>query len=238
MSIASVDGVDRRDLGRGLGERDMGRAPDPVEAVVAEGHAVRRDRHGKQDAPGPPRVATHLEDVGRVRAELQLDRDPLHVRGMTHDAHAFLERSARDQPVARDADRAPDEVVERMDLGVGVAVRARVRQLDPAAVVVAHRALEQDGSLAADAQDRARQDPRIPLVDAEAARIGVDVAERVGQLVEVAVLEDLDRTEVGRPGDRDDPRLEEPDRRFVRQRHRSRSGPTGDRPGRPSPAHR
>ena len=134
----------------------------------------------------------------------------------------LLEGAAADQPVAGDPDRPSDEVVERVDLRVGVPVGGRVRQLDRAAVVAAHRPLEQHRPLAADAQHRARQQPRVGPVQAEPARIGVDVAELVGQQVDVAVLEDLDRPEVGRPRDRAGraARMNRDGRALLRRRHR------------------
>ena len=78
-----------------------------------------------------------------------------------------------------------------------------------APVVRAHRALEQDRPRAADTERGAREQPRVVAVEAQAARVRVDVAERVGQQVEVAVLEDLDAAEVGGLLDRDDARLDE-----------------------------
>ena len=69
-------------------------------------------------------------------------------------------------------------------------------ELDRAVVVAAGRRLEQDRALAVDAQDRGREAAGVAVVQAEAAAVGVDVAERIGQQVDVALLEDLDRPEV------------------------------------------
>ena len=211
------------DLGRGLRERQVGAAPDPVEPVVAEGDPLRRDRHRQERPAGRSRIAADLEDVRVVGAHVELDRDRDRTIRVVHDADQLLEGAAPDQPVAGDPDRPPDEVVERVDLHVRVPVGGRVGQLDRAAVVAAHRPLEEDRPLAADVQHRARQQPRVGPVQAQAARIRMDVAELVGQQVDVAVLEDLDRPEVGRPRDRPDARLHEPHGGGLRRRHRPRS---------------
>ena len=83
--------------------------------------------------------------------------------------------------------------------------------------------LGRDGKpLATDAQDEARHDPRIPEIQPEAARVQVDVAERVGQQVAVAVLEDLDRAEVGAARDGQFAGRQEPDVGGVSHRGRPR----------------
>ena len=88
---------------------------------------------------------------------------------------------------------------------------------------------------APDAQDRARQEPRVAVVQAEPARVGVDVAERVGQQVEVAVLEDLDRAEVRGLHDRDRSDREERDRRRRARGRRGRAARGRHVPFAPSP---
>ena len=176
---------------------------DAVQTVVAERDAVVVDRDGQQRPAAWPRIAADLEDVGAVRSPSSSSSATVDPRAAwltirTRSSSAV----AADQPVAGDPDRPPDQLVERMDLRVRVAVRARVGHLDAAAVVAADRALEQDRARPADAQDRARQQPGVAVVQPEPARVRVDVAERVGQQEQVAVLEDLDRPEVRRPRDR------------------------------------
>ncbi len=99
---------------------------------------------GQQRAASLPRVATDLEDVGRVVAQLELDVDRLVApRAKLTIATRSSSASPRDQPLARDPELPPDEA-RRADgswrRGCGP---RRVRQLDDAAVVAAHRALEQ-----------------------------------------------------------------------------------------------
>ena len=55
---------------------------------------------------------------------------------------------------------------------------------------------------AVDAEDRARQHPGVEVVQPQAAGIDVDVAERVRQQEQVAVLQDADATEIRGRDDR------------------------------------
>ena len=66
---------DRRHLERGLREGEVREPLDPIEPVVAERHPVLGHGHGQQPAALRPGIAAHLEDVGAVEAELELDRD-------------------------------------------------------------------------------------------------------------------------------------------------------------------
>ena len=141
--------------------------------------------------------------------------------GEVDDPDPLLERVAVDQALPGDAELPAQQALSRPDLVVRVPIEGRVRQLDDAAVVRPGRALEDDRPRAADAEHGARQEPRVVAVQPESARVGVDVAELVGQQEEVAVLEDLDAAEVGRLLDRDEPRLDEPaPRRPPRPRRR------------------
>ncbi len=138
-----------RDLGhrlhgtRRLRELDVGQVLDAVHAVVAERDPAVRDGDRQEPAARGPRKAADLEDIGAVHAQLELERDARRHGGMIDDPHPLLVAVRPDEPLATDADRPPHEPVERMDLRVRIAVRRGVRHLDAAAVVAAHRGLEQ-----------------------------------------------------------------------------------------------
>ena len=97
---------------------------EPVEADVAGRRPADRHGHGEQ-APARARIAADLEDIGAVAAELEVDRNLGRARTVVHDPQPLLRPVGADQPLAADADRPADELVERMDLGVRVPVRAR-----------------------------------------------------------------------------------------------------------------
>ena len=204
--------IDRLYLDARLAEREVGAHPHPVEAVVAERDAVRLERDRELRAAGRPRPAPDLEDVGRVGRELQLELHLARRLLVVDDLDPLLEQRPREQPVAADPQLLGGDRVLGVDLVLHVPLDPRVRELDRAAVVAAGARLEEDRPGAVDPQDRAREPPRVALVQAEAARVGVDVAEAVGQEVEVALLEDLDGAEVRRLDDRADDRLDEPGR--------------------------
>ena len=205
---------DRLHVRRRLTEPDVRRATAAVEPVVAERDGAG-DRSGREQGPARgPALPADLEDVGAVDPELELDIDRLPALGVVDDRQVFLEPAQRQDAFAADPELAPVELVERMDLVLDVAVDARVRELDRAAIVATGRPLEEHRPRPADPQLRARQDARVAVVQPEAAGVDVDVAERVGQEEQVGVLEDLDRPEVRGVGDRDDPRLEPADRRL------------------------
>ena len=203
-------GVDRHGLGARLAEREVRPAPHVVEAVVAERHAVRP--HGDREVRGRARLATQPRTSKMSAASAASSRSSstsTRLLGVVDDLDPLLEHRAVEQPVAPDAQLLRGERVLGADLVLEVAVDPRVGQLDRPVVVAAGRRLEQDRPLAVDPQDRARQPARVALVQAEAAGVGVDVAERVGQQVQVALLEDLDGAEVGRLDDRADDGLDE-----------------------------
>ena len=124
------------------------------------------------------------------------------------DPQPLLEDRARQHPGPRDPQLLRRERLLRVDLVALVALDPRVGHLDRAAPVAAGRRLEQDRAGPVDAHDRAREPAGVAVVQAEAARVGVDVAERVGQQVLVALLEHLDAAEVRGLDDRADDRLE------------------------------
>jgi hypothetical protein len=204
-----------------------------IEAVIPEGHPTVHHGHRQQPAPSGPRVATHLEDVRAIGTELELDPDRRRPFGMVDDPDVLLHAGRPGEPVTPDPDGPPGELIQRVDLGVRVAIRGRVRHLDLAAIVATDRGLQQDRPATTDAQDRAGEDPRVAAVQPETARVWVDVAEGVAQEVVVGVLEDLDRAEVRRPGDRDVPDGVEPDVGRVRRHRRPPVRRPGARPGRP-----
>ncbi len=200
----------RGDLGS-IREGDVGALLDPIQAVIPERHPAVRDRDGQRSATGGSGVATNLEDVRRVGTQVQLQSDGDGPLGVVDDPDALQEALGPDEPIARDPDRPAGEFAHGMDLGVGVAVGGRVGHDDAAPEVAPHRTLEQDRSIATDPEHRARQQSTVALVQAQPARVGMDVSEGVGQEVDVAVLEDLDGTQVGRPGDRSVAGRQEPD---------------------------
>ncbi len=230
--------IDALDDGRWLRELEMRQSLAPVQTVVPERDAPVGHGDRQQPAATLARVAPDLEDVGAVGAELELDRDLERSRRVVDDPQHLDRALGRHEALPADADRAPHQLIERVHLRIGVAVRRRVRHLDPAAVVRPDRGLEQDRSLAADPEDRTGQEAAVAAIQAQSARVGVDVAERIGQQVDVGVLEDLHRAEVGRPRHRLHPGRQEADLGGVRRRHRHRSGSRGGRPGRPSGARR
>ena len=211
----------------------MGQHLDPVDPVVAEGDPPLADRHRQQSTPRGPWIATDLEDVGAVHPQIELQRDVRGLGGVVDDAHPLLEPVGADQALAPDPDRPPHDLVEWMHLGVGIAVRGRIRHLDAAPVVSPDGGLQQHRSHAADPQHRAGQRPRVALVQPEPARVGMDVPERIGQQIAIPVLEDLDGAEVRRLLDRDIARRQEADLGDLRLRHRSPRSRTGARPGPP-----
>jgi hypothetical protein len=83
-----------------------------------------------------------------------------------------------------------------------IATRLRVRQLDRADVVGRGLRTQERRPDAVDAEDGARQHARVEVVQPEAARIRMDVAERVREQEEVAVLEHADAAEIGCGNDR------------------------------------
>jgi hypothetical protein len=207
--VARGDRLHRR---RGLAEPQVGRSAAPVEPVVAERGSRREDRRRQERAALVALPAAHFEDVGPVDAQLELDVDRLRALRVIDDGQPLLEPAQRQRPVAPDPELAPGQVVERVDLVLDVPVDARVGQLDRAPIVAAGRTLQEHRTNAADADLRARQQPGIAVVESQPARVDVDVAERVGEQEQVAVLDGLDRPEVCRAGDRHDPRLEPADR--------------------------
>ena len=138
------------------------------------------------------RVAADLEDVGRVVGQLERHVDRLVVLGEVHDRHALAQRVAGHEALPGDPELLAGQALAGADLVVGVAVERRVRQLDDAPEVRPGRSLQDDGPRAADAEHGAREQARVVPVEAQPARVGVDVAELVGQQEHVPVLEDLD----------------------------------------------
>ena len=216
----------------------MGQPLDPVEPDVAEGDPIVGHRHGQLMSALSARVPAHLEDVRAVGAELEVDRDVGRPGGVVDDLDPLRDAVAADQPLSADPDRPADKLVERMHLGVGVAIRGGIRHLDPAPVVRADRRLQQHGPDAADAQHGAGEHARVAVVEAQPARIGVDVAERVGQQEAVPVLEYLHGTQVGGLHDRDGAGGQVADARGLKLRHRHPSGSRDGRPDRPCSARR
>ena len=223
---AGIDGprhvrFDRLDRVRALAERDVRGRPPPVEAGVAERDPVAPSGDRQLEAALDPGPAADLEDVGGVGGELERHLDLLiHLR-VVHDPDALLEHPARDHPLAADAQLLRGERVLGPHLVGDVALEPGVGELDRAVVVAAGRRLEEHRALAVHAQDRGRQAAGVAVVQAQPAAVGVHVAERVREQVQVALLEDLDRAEVGGLDDRPDHRVEEP----------RRLGPGGPRPG-------
>ena len=203
----NVVGVDRVQLAR-LREDDVGPAPVVVDAVVLERRPIVRGGDRQQRA-AVARIAADLEDVGRVVGQLKRHVDRLVVLGEVHDRDPLLERVAGHEPLARDAELLAGQALARADLVVRIPIERRVRQLDDAAIVRPGRALENNRPGATDPQHRARQQSRVVAVEAESARVRVDVAELVGQQEHVAVLQDLDAAEVRRLLDRAEVRVEE-----------------------------
>jgi hypothetical protein len=76
----------RRHLQGRLGEGEVREPLDPVEPVVPEGHAVIGHGHGQQPAALRAWIPANLEDVGPVRAELQVHRHARRPIGVVHDA--------------------------------------------------------------------------------------------------------------------------------------------------------
>ena len=231
-----MSGESGGDLGHGLAvsprlaEGDVDQPLLLVEPVVPEGQVSIRDGDGQEPAADRTGKAADLEDVGAVRPQLQVDLDRHLHRSVTHEAQPLGQPFRADDPVAADADRPARQLIGRMDLRVGVPVGTRVRHLDAAAEVRPDRRLEQDRSLAAHPQHGARQQPGVAAVQAQSAGVVVDVAERVGQQVQVGVLEQLHRAEVrgaddGRRPDRQEvdavgrPRAGRRGRRLRRDRH-------------------
>jgi hypothetical protein len=112
-----------------------------------------------------------------------------------------LGQAAGDPPPAHDRDRPHGEGLGGAGLRRWVAPVLGVRQLDRADVVRRRLRPQERRADAVDPEDRARQDARVEVVEAEATGVGVDVAERVGEQVQVAVLEDADAAEVRRRDD-------------------------------------
>ncbi len=177
-------------------ERDLRPAKDAVPPDVAEGRPVAANDHGQRRRGLGPIVAADLEDVGGVGAHGELDRQGLRVLGEVRDDEPFPEGPAED-PVPGDPEGLARERSLRRDLVARVAPDLRVRQLDRAAEVLVGVPAEESRSRAVDGQDRARQDPGVAGIQPEATRIGMDVAERVREQVEVPVLEDANPAEIG-----------------------------------------
>ena len=223
-----LGGIDRLDRGGRLGERDVGRRSPPVQAVVAERQPVRPGRDRQLAAALDARPAADLEDVRGVGGELEGHLDLLVHLGVVHDPHALLEHAAGEQALASDAQLLRGEGVLRPHLVGDVPLEARVGELDRPVVVAARGGLEEHRPLAVHAHDRARQAARVGVVQAQPAAVGVDVAERVGEQVQVALLEHLDRAQVGGLDDRPLDRVEEA-RRLGAGRSRPAACPGGRR---------
>ena len=209
--------------GADLARRERHQRPpeQAVEALVGEDERLGRrlDRPVRAAMLADP--AADLEDVGRVGVEVQLELDLLGRRAVVRDLDV-LGQPAGDPAPAHHRDRPHRERLARALLGRRVAAVLRVRQLDGADVVRRGLRPEQRRADAVDPQDRARQHARVEVVQAEAARIRVDVAERVGQQEQVAVLEHADAAEVRRRDDHGTWRRELDGRR--RRRRRSTIG--------------
>ncbi len=87
-------------------------------------------------------------------------------------------------------------------LVAGVLAQLGVGRDDGAVPAPARIGVEDDGPLTADAQDAARQDSRIAVVQPEAPAIRLDITECIGQKEQIAMLEDLGGPQVRRPDDR------------------------------------
>ena len=196
LRLGQVEGGD--DLG--TGEGDLGPADHPVPAEMAERDPFRTDDHVKGPPCGVAVVAADLEDVGRVRPERQVDPDRLGMLGEVRHRQVFAEGTA-DDPRPGKPERLAGERPVGGDLVPGIVADLGIGQLDRAPVVLVDVAAQEGRPGAVDAQDRAGQDPRVAAIQAEAARVAMDVAEGIGQQVEVAVLEDSDAAEVRRMDD-------------------------------------
>jgi hypothetical protein len=224
-----------------LAEHEVGLQPALIEPVIAERHPRSDDRDRQVRPALAARVATDLEDVGRVVGQLELDLDRRGVLRVVDDAQPLLERLAGQQPLARDPERPVRQLPSLAALRGRVPVDARVREVDRAPEVAARGALQEHRTHTADAEDLARQDPGVAEVQPQPARVRVDVPERVGQQEQVLVLEHLDRAEVRRVDDRGETRLEvarlgrcvRRRSRLSRARHRSPRSRRAARRGRP-----
>ncbi len=172
-----------------------------VEAGVGEGdppvasHGDGEHRPALRSLP-----AANLEDVGRVDVDEELDREVLGVRREVRDPDPLVE-PGREDAISGYAERLTGEGERRIDLAALVGRVVGVGELDRAPVVRPGVGPEEDGPRAVDAQGEARDDAGVAEVEAEAAAVRMDVAEAIGEQVELAVLEDLDPAEVGRMDD-------------------------------------
>ena len=194
LATRGVVALDRRDLGRGEGNQ---RSPEqPVEALVGEDEGLGRGL-GRAERPASfPDPATDLEDVGVVHVEVQVQLDPLLRRAVVRDLDAFGEPTGDPAP-AHDRDRAKRLGAQLVLLDRRVTPQLRIGQLDRADVIRRRLRAEQRRPYPVDPEDRARQHARVEVVQPQPARIGVDVAERVGEQEQVPVLEHADAAEVG-----------------------------------------
>ena len=120
-----------------------GRRPAPaVQPVVAEDHLVVEQLDRAERAADRPGVAAHLEDVGHVHAQPQLDVEVLARRRVALD-HDLLVQAAADPAGARDAQLAPGEARGGRLLVGRVAPQLGVGQLDRVRVAIPVRPAEQ-----------------------------------------------------------------------------------------------
>ncbi len=202
---------DRDDRVGRHGEGEVRGAPGPVPAVVAERHPAAENGDGQHVPTLRSLVAADLEDVRGIVGQLERELDGLFVLRVVDDLESLLECLIAEQPIPQDAELSAGQRVSTAALGGGVAIAARVGQVDRAPEVAAHRALEQDGPLAGDAKHRARQDPGVAEVEPQTPRVGVDVAERVREQEQPLMLQHLHGAEVGRGRDRIASRVQEAD---------------------------
>ncbi len=184
-----------------VGEGDLRTPQDMVEPAITKDHASRRHEDGQARAHPLALVAAHLEDVGRVRRQRQLDGEPfLALREIGDDQP--LAQCAVDDPMAGDAERLVGQHRVAGHLVGRIAPQVGVGELDRAAEVVRGVAAQEGRPQAVDRHLGAGQDARVAVVEPQPSGPGVDVAEEIRQEVEVAVLEDAHPAEVGRVDDR------------------------------------
>ena len=184
----------------GVAERDLGPAQDPIPADRPEGHPLRGHGDRQRSSFCLAGVAADLEDVGRVDAQGQVDRDQLGMVGEVGHRQPLAQARA-DDPLAGEAERLAGERGAGCDLVAGVAPDLGVGQLDRAPEVLVDVAAEEGRPGAVDMKDRTGQDPGVADIEPQTARVAVDVAERIGQQEQAAGLEYTDPAEVGRMDD-------------------------------------
>ena len=189
----------------GSRERDVGRSPDAVEAVVAERDPVLGRPPPAGASRGRPRIAADLEDVGGVgrRGRAPAESRPRRDRRGSRSGPAPRARRRRSAGRARSRSSVRRASSSGWTFASGFRSALGLVSWMRAAVVAAHRALE---------QDRPRRRRRAgPSRTGAACRPGRGPRPRESGWMSpnwsvsrksVAVLEDLDGAEVGRLHDR------------------------------------